>query len=68
MQFKLDAPWDEVKEHLKEVNTTLTDEDLNYQPGQEEALLERLAAKLEKSKLEVKALIESVSYSKGMAG
>ena len=68
MQFTLDAPWDEVKEHLKEVNTTLTDDDLDYQPGQEEALLERLSAKLEKSKLEVKALIESVSYSKGMAG
>ena len=68
MQFKLEAPWEEVKEHLKEVNTVLTDEDLEYQQGQEDELLERLSAKLGKSKEDVKALIESVSYSKGMAG
>jgi uncharacterized protein YjbJ (UPF0337 family) len=68
MQFKLEAPWAEVKEHLKEVNTSLTDEDLQYQEGQEDELLERLSGKLGKSKEEVKALIESVSFSKGMAG
>ncbi len=34
--LKLEAPWEEVKEKLKEVNTDLTDNDLRYQQGQEE--------------------------------
>ncbi len=68
VQFKLDAPWDEVKEKLKEHNYSLTDEDLVYEPGKEEELLSRLEKKLGLSRAEVKALIESVSYNSGMAG
>ncbi len=66
-QLKLQKPWDRVKETLKEINVDLTDEDLSYQPGQEEQLLERLEKKMKKSKAEIKALIESVSANKGKA-
>lgn len=68
VQFKLDAPWEEVKEKLKEHNYLLTDEDLEYAPGQEQDLLNRLEKKLGLPQHEVKALIESVSYNSGMAG
>jgi hypothetical protein len=67
-QLKLEAPWEEVKEYIKEVNLAITDEDLEYAPGQEDELLERLSGKLGKSKQDVKAWIESVSYNKGIAG
>jgi len=66
-QFKLHAPWEEVKEKLKEVNIQLTDEDLQYTPGQEEQLLQRLAKKLRKEPADIKALIESVSSTRGIA-
>ncbi len=66
-QFKLQKPWERVKETLKEINVDLTDDDLAYQPGQEEQLLERLEKKMKKSKPEIKALIESVSANKGKA-
>lgn len=67
-QLKLEAPWPEVKEMLKEVNMELTDEDLELQPGGEKELLERLSGKMNKSVREVKAWIESVSFNKGIAG
>jgi hypothetical protein len=67
-QLKLEAPWSEVKEMLKEVNIELTDEDLELQPGGEKELLERLSGKMNKSVPEVKAWIESVSFNKGIAG
>ena len=65
--FKLQKPWEEVKETLKEINLSLTDDDLAYEPGQEDALLERLEKKLGKNKTEVKAIIESASANKGKA-
>jgi hypothetical protein len=34
-QLKLEAPWEEVKGMLQEINLSLTDEDLSYQPGNE---------------------------------
>lgn len=66
-QLKLQKPWERVKEALKEINVELTDDDLVYEPGQEEQLLERLEKKMKKSKAEIKALIESVSANKGKA-
>ena len=66
-QLKLQKPWDEVKEDLKETNIELTDEDLDYQPGKEEQLLERLEKKMKLSKERVKELIESISYNEGKA-
>ena len=66
-QFKLQKSWESVKDALKEINVELTDDDLAYQPGQEDQLLERLEKKMKKSKAEIKALIESVSANKGKA-
>jgi len=66
-QLKLDAPWEQVKEKLKEVNYDLTDEDLVYNPGQAQPLLERLAKKMNKTPEAIKAWIESVSSNKGKA-
>lgn len=65
--LKLEAPWEEVKEKLKEVNLELTDEDLQYAPGQEEELLQRLSAKMKKDVSDVKGWIESVSSNSGKA-
>lgn len=67
MELKLQKPWERVKETLKEINVDLTDDDLDYQPGQEEKLLERLEKKMKKSKEEIKAIIESASANKGKA-
>jgi GTP cyclohydrolase I len=65
--LKLEAPWEEVKEMLKEINTDLSDEDLEYEPGHEKEMLERLAKKMDKDVPAVKAWIESVSSNKGLA-
>jgi hypothetical protein len=66
-QLKLEAPWEEVKEMLKEINLSLTDEDLAYQRGNEKEFLERLSGKLNKPVPEVKGWIESVSHNRGLA-
>lgn len=65
--LKLEAPWVDVKELIKEINPQLTDEDLEYTDGNEEELLERLAVKMNRSKDHIKDWIESVSYNKGKA-
>jgi hypothetical protein len=67
VQLKIEAPWIEVKEKLKEIDHLITDEDLEYTPGQEDALLERLSKKMGRSIIEVKTWIESVSFNKGKA-
>ena len=67
-QLNLASPWAETKEKLKEVNYELSDEDLEYEPGQEAVLLQRLAAKLGKTIPDVKVWIESVSANSGIAG
>jgi uncharacterized protein YjbJ (UPF0337 family) len=66
-QLKLQQPWEVVKENLKENNIYLTDEDLDYKPGQEEQLLERLQKKMQLSKERIKELIESISANEGRA-
>lgn len=63
----LHTSWEEVKEKIKEKNIGLTDDDLAYVPGQEDALLHRLAAKMNKSVEEVQEYIESISYNKNLA-
>jgi len=67
MKLKLEAPWEEVKEKMKENNINLTDEDLVYEPGKEEELLTRLATKMNRTPQQVKDLVESISYNKGLA-
>jgi hypothetical protein len=66
-ELKIEAPWAEVKEMIREINMDLTDEDLSYEPGKEKELLERLSNKMNKSIPEVKGWIESVSHNKGLA-
>jgi hypothetical protein len=65
--LKLEAPWEEVKEMLQEINLELTEEDLAYEPGKENELLPRVSLKINKSIPETKAWIESVSHNKGLA-
>ena len=65
--LKLHSSWENVKEKLKENDITLTDEDLEYTPGHEDELLERLSNKLRKDKQAIKDYIESVSANKGKA-
>lgn len=67
VQLKLEAPWPEVKEKLKEANAELTDEDLRFGPDDVSALLDHLAKKMHRSTEEVKGWIESVSFNKGKA-
>ena len=67
-QLRLSSPWEEVREKLKETNVDLTDEDLDYQPGQEDQLLERLQKKINKPKEEIREFIESVAVNSGKAG
>jgi hypothetical protein len=66
--FNLSAPWDVVKERMKENNISLTDEDLEYEPGKENKLLERLQQKMKRSKNDIKILIESISSNTERAG
>ena len=66
--LKLIASWDEVKEKLKETNINLTDEDLVYEAGKEDELLERLQKKINKPKEEIRQFIESVAMNRGKAG
>lgn len=66
-QLNLKASWPEVKERLKEINIQLADEDLVYEPGQENVLFDRLATKMNRSPEDIKAWIESVSANKGKA-
>jgi len=66
--FKLAAPWEMVKERLKENNIDLSDKDLEYIPGQEEELLQRLKKKMNRSRDQVIAYIESISSNEDLAG
>jgi len=66
-QLKLEKEWSDVKEMLKEVNSDLTDEDLQYTPGEEDQLLQRLSDKMNRSKEHIQSWIESVSSNSGKA-
>ena len=66
-KLNLNIPWGEVKEKLKEVNTDLTDEELYYNGDDATELIEDLAIKMQKSKEDIKAWIESVAFTKGVS-
>ena len=66
-KLKLEAPWEEVKELIKENNIELTDDDLVYTAGKEDELLNSLAAKMNRTPEQVRILIESLSSNKGRA-
>lgn len=65
--LKPGTDWDEVKERIKERNVYLTDEDLRLEPGKEDALLKRLAEKMDRTPEEVRSYIESISHNKDAA-
>ena len=65
--FTLHAPWETVKSKLKEKNINLTDDDLQFQEGEEQQLVKRLESKLNLSEEEIIDYIESVSANRGSA-
>jgi len=65
--LKLEEPWEDVKEKLKEINLELTDEDLQYEPGNAQALIDHLSSKMGRSPEDIKGWIESVSFNEGKA-
>jgi hypothetical protein len=67
-KLNLKSPWEEVRERLKENDITLTDQDLEYRPGSDDELIERLAVKMNKSRKETKEYIESVSANEDKSG
>jgi uncharacterized protein YjbJ (UPF0337 family) len=66
--LSLGSDWENVKSKIKETNISITDEDLQYEEGKEDELLGRLSQKMNRSKDEVRAYIESISANKGVAG
>ena len=66
--LKLQAPWEKVKERMKENDISLTDEDLEYIPGKEEELIQRLEKIMNRSRDQVVAYIESISSNEHLAG
>ena len=67
-KLRLQAPWETVKERMKENDINLTDKDLEYEPGKEEELLQRLEKVMDKPRHLVIAYIESISSNEDMAG
>lgn len=63
MELQLDKPWKFVKEKLMEHNTNLTEEDLQYEKGNADELIDRLAKKMSRSPREIKDWIESMSFN-----
>lgn len=68
IKIKLEAPWEVVRERMKESNINLTDADLAYEPGKEDELLSRLEKIMNKSRPQIIAYIESISSNKDLAG
>ena len=68
IKINLEAPWDVVKERMKESNIDLTDADLEYEPGKEDELLSRLEKIMNKSRPDIIAYIESISSNQDLAG
>ena len=68
ISFKLEAPWEEVKERMKDNDIRLTDVDLEYTPGCEEELLQRLEVVMNKPREQIIAYIESISSNEDLAG
>lgn len=66
--LRLQAPWDAVKEKMKENDISLTDADLEYEPGKEEDLLQRLGKLMNKPREQIIAYIESISSNEDLAG
>lgn len=67
IKLKLETPWEEVKERMKDNDSNLTDADLEYVPGCEEDLLQRLEKVMNKPRQQIIAYIESISANTDLA-
>jgi hypothetical protein len=67
-KLNINIPWEEVKEKLLEAEPHLTEEDLAYEEGKENELLERLGKKMGRTAEQIKGWIESVAFTDGLAG
>ncbi|MHA4846886.1 CsbD family protein [Flavitalea antarctica] len=67
-KLSLGSDWDDVKSKIKEADISITDEDLEYEEGKEDELLERLSKKMNRTKEEVRMFIESISVNEDLAG
>jgi uncharacterized protein YjbJ (UPF0337 family) len=56
----LEGNWNEKKSELKAKFSTLTDEDLRYEEGKKDEMLERVQVKLGKTKEEFQKIIEAL--------
>jgi uncharacterized protein YjbJ (UPF0337 family) len=56
----LEGNWNEQKSELKAKFSTLTDEDLRYEEGKKDEMLERVQVKLGKTKEEFQKIIEAL--------
>jgi hypothetical protein len=65
--LQLNAPWEEVKNLLMEAVPQLTEDDLQYTPGEDDRLINRLAEKMKRTPEQIKGWIESVSQTSGKA-
>ena len=65
--LQLEAPWEEVKDLLMEAAPQLSEEDLQYTPGEDDELINRLAKKMNRTPEQIKGWIESVSHTSGKA-
>ena len=66
--LKLEVPWETVKERMKENDVNLTDEDLEYIPGKEEELIQRLEKVMNRPRDQIIGYIESISSNEDLAG
>ncbi|MFT4536392.1 MAG: hypothetical protein ACI9P5_003768 [Saprospiraceae bacterium] len=57
---KIKGNWNIIKGSLKQEYADLTDDDLEYQEGQEDELIGRIQKKIGKTKDDVKAFIDSL--------
>jgi len=66
--LRLEVPWEIVKERMKENDINLTDAALEWEPGNEDDLLQRLEKLMNKPREQIIAYIESISSNEGLAG
>ena len=60
--FKKTENWDEFKTKLKMKYPQLTDADLRHEEGREDNMLRMVEYKLQKSKIEMKDIIEEIGF------
>lgn len=59
-KLKITADWSELKDKLRKNNPELTNDDLEFTPGKEDELVERIEKKLGLTKEKVVEMIENL--------